>query len=499
MLTASITILYTFRPQVTLPLLSPTHQVALTARRICSEDVSGRTYVTRLKSSPLPLGLDGPPAETKGLHQSLSLQWRIPIALGPHVIESIYLIESIREKHRIAPMFAERERYLRYLSEIGVRRERVREVASMLLHVVRLLELNVTRPVGMDEISRGCERWREDPLVPQHRRPIDSTYHFQLVATNWLRFLGSLITPSPTPPRFECLLSDFLNFMRLQRRASSSTLEAYERRLLTFLRWQELRCSEISEIRPADIEEFLAEKRSAGWAESSLAGQCTALKMFFAFLEQQQWCSSRIRLSIPRPRVPRISKTLGDPPSWDDVRRIIDSIGAFKASGLRAKAMFLLCSIYGLRSAEVRGLTLEEIDWRKGTITVRRAKHGKTQQFPLQSEVGEAIAQYLEHGRPKCSCRNVFVTFLKPHRPIGVGSMSAIFSPRIKRLGIVLQQYGPHILRRACATQLLRTGSSLQEIADFLGHSNLRSVSSYARFDPASMKSVCNFSLRGVL
>lgn len=64
------------------------------------------------------------------------------------MIESIYLIESIREKHRIAPILAERERYLRYLCEIGVRRERVREVASMLLNVVRLLELNVRRPVG---------------------------------------------------------------------------------------------------------------------------------------------------------------------------------------------------------------------------------------------------------------------------------------------------------------------------------------------------------------
>ena len=64
--------------------------------------------------------------------------------------------------------------------------------------------------------------------------------------------------------------------------------------------------------------------------------------------------------------------------------------------------MFLLFSIYGLRSAEVRGLTLEDIDWRRGSINVRRAKRGKTQQFPLQSEVGEAIALYLEKARPKC-------------------------------------------------------------------------------------------------
>ena len=78
------------------------------------------------------------------------------------MIDSVFLIESVREKHRRAPLFAERERYLRYLFEIGIRRERVRNVATMLLHVVRLLKLDSSRPVGMDEILRGCERWVDD-------------------------------------------------------------------------------------------------------------------------------------------------------------------------------------------------------------------------------------------------------------------------------------------------------------------------------------------------
>ena len=77
--------------------------------------------------------------------------------------------------------------------------------------------------------------------------------------------------------------------------------------------------------------------------------------------------------------------------------------------------------------------------------------------------------------------------------------MSSIICPRIKKLGMAAQQFGPHMLRRACATQLLRTGTSLKEIADFLGHSDLRSVSNYARFDPASLTNVAKFSLHGVL
>ena len=161
--------------------------------------------------------------------------------------------------------------------------------------------------------------------------------------------------------------------------------------------------------------------------------------------------------------------------------------------------MFLLFSIYGFRSAEVRALTLEDIDWRRESITVRRAKRGKTQQFPLQGEVGDAIALYLQKIRPQCSCRNVFVTLHPPYRPVLGHSMSSIIGLRMKKLGIATENFGPHILRHACATQLLRTGSSLKDIADFLGHSDLRSVSNYVKFDSHSLKKVAEFSLRGVL
>ena len=413
--------------------------------------------------------------------------------------DSVFLIESIREKHRNAPLFAERERYLRYLSEIGTRRERVRNVATMLLHVVRLLKLDSSRPVGMDEILQGCKRWVDDSVACRHRSSgAASPYTFQLVATNWLRFQGSLIVaPKPMPP-FGKLLSEFLNAMRSQRGLAFETLQSYRSRILAFLNWLQSSCPEFSRVRASDIEEYFEAKRLGGWSRSSVVAHCRALRTFFGYAEQQRWCNSGIRGCISSPRIPRIAQHLSSPP-WEDVRQVIASIGISKPADLRAKAMFLLFSIYGLRSAEVRGLTLEDIDWRRGSITVRRAKRGKTQQFPLQSEIGEAIALYLEKARPKCFCRSLFVTLNPPHRPVSGHSMSSIIDDRVKNLGIATQRFGPHMLRRACATQLLRTGSSLKDIADFLGHSDLRSVSCYVRFDPAHLNSVAKFSLHGVL
>lgn len=410
------------------------------------------------------------------------------------MIDSIFLIESIREKHRTAPCLTERERYLAYLFEIGTRRERIRNVASMLLHVVRLLKLDSSRPVRVDQIVQGSKQWVDESGASRRRA---SRYTFQVVATNWFRFQGVLLAPSKPVPLFGNLLSEFLNAMRVQRGLASETLRSYRSRISAFLNWLHSHCPEFSNVRASDIERFLETKR-ADWSRNSVVAHCRALRTFFEYAEQQRWCSNGIRQSISSPRLPRISENLSGPP-WEQVRRVIGSIGTLKADDLRAKAMIMLFSIYGFRSAEVRGLTLEDIDWRRGFITVRRAKREKTQQFPLQNEIGEAIALYLEKARPKCHCRNLFVTLNPPYRPVLGHSMSTIINPRMKKFGIPATQLGPHMLRRACATQLLRTGSPLKDIADFLGHSDLRSVSSYAKFDADSLRGVAKFSLRGIL
>lgn len=430
-------------------------------------------------------------------YQSSATSPSAPSKLVPDVTDSVFLVESVREKHRNAPLLAEREKYLAHLFEIGGRRRNVRKIATMLLNVVRVFRLESPRPIGMNEILLGCDRWIVEENARRCGGPaVASSSTFQVVATNWLRFQGALVADPKPVPVFGTLLSRFLHTMRLEHGLAPDTLNCYRTRLLDFIIWLQSRCSEFSDVRASDVEDYLDGKGS--WLRSSRAAHCSALRTFFRFAEQQQWCSRGIPNIISSPRVPRIGKHLIGP-SWEDVRRLIDSIGHSKPSDIRAKAMFLLFSVYGLRSAEVRGMMLEDIDWRRGLINVRRAKRGKTQQFPLQSEVGESIALYLEKARPKCFCRHLFVTLSIPFRPIKGKSISSIINPRMKEFGIPKNQFGPHMLRRACATQLLRTGTSLRDIADFLGHSNLRTVSNYARFAPSSLMSVANFSLSGVL
>jgi integrase/recombinase XerD len=131
-------------------------------------------------------------------------------------------------------------------------------------------------------------------------------------------------------------------------------------------------------------------------------------------------------------------------------------------------------------------------------FVVVRAKGGRVQQFPIQFEVGETILRYLQQGRPRCSCRRLFVSLRPPYRPLRSATIWGIVADRMKLLEIKSDHFGGHSLRHACATELLRKGSSLREIADFLGHRTMKSVSVYAKYDIRSLRKVAEFSLAGV-
>jgi integrase len=185
-------------------------------------------------------------------------------------------------------------------------------------------------------------------------------------------------------------------------------------------------------------------------------------------------------------------------PRWRDFRRLLNRQPITPAD-IRASAILSLCAIYGLRASEIVRLMLSDFDWINETFTVRRAKRGRVQQFPIQFEVGEAILRYLQRARPLCNCRNLFVTLNPPFRPVRSSTLWDIVAPRMKSLGIQSENFGAHSLRHSCATELLRKGSSLKEIADLLGHRTLDSVSIYAKYDIESLKNVAASSLGGVI
>ena len=351
------------------------------------------------------------------------------------------------------------------------------------------------RPVAIAEIERASRQWTIDPKVHTTRKVgPTSADSFTQTALRWFRFHDAVAPVSPENV-FDLYLAEFIGFLASED-LSRATILSNRSSVFLFLEWARADRSDLSLLRISDVDEYLDTKRS-GWKPRTVAGQCSILRRFFRYAAARGWTSTRIAAGIRSPRVPRYD---GAPkgPCWKDVRKLLAANSGTSRYETRTRAMLFLCSIYALRASEVMKLTLDDFDWFNETFIVRRAKQGRIQQFPLQFEVGEIILNYLRNGRPICKCRNLFVTLKPPYRRLGSQTLRNIVVSQMTSLGISSERNGPHALRHACATQLLRRGASLQDIADFLGHRDMSSVFIYAKYDLRKLSQVADFSLAGV-
>ena len=144
----------------------------------------------------------------------------------------------------------------------------------------------------------------------------------------------------------------------------------------------------------------------------------------------------------------------------------------------------MLMAIYGLRADEVANLRLEDLDWQRNELHVRRVKRRGIQVYPLLPSVSDAIIQYLRGVRRHPSVRcEVFLSLRSPYQPISAAGLYHVAAPRLKRLGVQTAHHGPHCLRHACAGHLITEGLSLKEIGDHLGHRSTSATRTYTKVD----------------
>ena len=100
---------------------------------------------------------------------------------------------------------------------------------------------------------------------------------------------------------------------------------------------------------------------------------------------------------------------------------------------------------------------------------------------------GAALADYVQHGRPRCASRSLFITLRAPLTGLALGTcISGVVQRACVRAGI--EPFGPHRLRHAVACDLLGRGAGLAEIGQLLRHRTERATSIYAKADLASLR-----------
>jgi len=213
----------------------------------------------------------------------------------------------------------------------------------------------------------------------------------------------------------------------------------------------------------------------------------TALR---SFLRYARYCGELdVDLAAAVPVVPNWSMTtVPRAIAPDQVRQLLASIDRRSGTGRRDYAIVLLLARLGLRSGEVASLTLDDVDWKAGQLTVH-GKSGRRNELPLPAEVGEAIAAYLQDGRPHSASRFVFLRAKAPVRGFrGASGIGSIVRHSLQRGGVDTPTMGAHQFRHGLATEMLRQGASLDEIGDVLGHRHPQTTSIYTKVDIEALR-----------
>ena len=291
-------------------------------------------------------------------------------------------------------------------------------------------------------------------------------------------------------------LDDLVRALREERGFATDTIVNHERTLRPFVAWCGARPRPWQEVTVEDVTTYLASHPQ--WSRATIAQHVHHLRNFFRHAAVQGWCRASLAVQIDAPRL-YTHERLPQGPTWTQVQQLVAAHRGDTPRLLRDRAMLLLLAVYGFRSAEVRRLTFDDIDWEQEIIRPPRPKQRKVGHYPLVREVGDAILAYISRARPRCACRHIFVRLRPPYQPLTGGALSVLVGLAQKRLGQKLPHYGPHSLRHAGATYLLAEGFSLKEISDHLGHTSLRATEIYAKVDLTALRVVGNVDLTALV
>jgi len=244
----------------------------------------------------------------------------------------------------------------------------------------------------------------------------------------------------------------------------------------------------ISALTPEDLRRFVACQSERYSRPGNAASMISALRGYFRF---RTTCGDQVHGLIGVLAYPIQWKlaTLPQALSSTEVERLEAALGGEGRSARRADAMVRCALDLGLRRGEVAGLSLDDIDWRAGTITLRRTKDRCEDMLPLPETTGRAIADYLRLERPQTTTRAVFVRHGTPcGRPIGPDTVGKAIRQAYARAGLPYTR--AHLLRHTMASRLLASGSSLKEVADVLRHRSLNTTLIYAKLDSRNLSAV---------
>jgi site-specific recombinase XerD len=306
-----------------------------------------------------------------------------------------------------------------------------------------------------------------------------------------LRDAGSIAPAALLPiTSQDQIFEEFGDYLRRERGLAPKSIIRHQPFIRRFL--HEVCPAGVGDLGRISQEEVIRyiERHARDWSAESGKAMCWSLRAFLRYLHHKGLNPLALAGCVPSIRQWKLA-SLPTYLSTAQVQKVLHGCDRATAMGRRDYAILMMLAKLGLRADEVATLTLDDVDWRSGEMLVR-AKGRQRARMPIPPDVGAAVVAYLRDGRPKSSCRRLFLRTLAPNVGFASGcAITMIAKTALERAGIRgYAHQGAHIFRHSLATELLRSGATLSEIGQLLRHESHDTTMIYAKVDVDALRTL---------
>lgn len=281
---------------------------------------------------------------------------------------------------------------------------------------------------------------------------------------------------------FNAVLESFYQY-HLRHGYSKSGANNYRRcakRFLDFCEKSEVKC--FLDITSFTVNEYVL--TLTDFAKATVKGLLGGVRIFLRYLYTENYISSNLGDDI----IPlKVKGQLRIPSVWqhNEVLELLSVIDRGNPSGKRDYAMILIVARLGIRIGDLCRLQFGNIDWRNNKIEFTQRKTQYKIALPLLKDVGWALIDYIQNGRPNIDTPYIFVTHVVPFKPFDESNHHTRMIRKYMQLAHLpyahTKKCGMHALRHTLATTMLENHENYSNISAVLGHRSEDSASTYLK------------------
>lgn len=281
------------------------------------------------------------------------------------------------------------------------------------------------------------------------------------------------------------ILSEYLDFLEIEKGLSQNTIDAYRRDLGDFFDYYaEL---EIDKIQRTQINTYVRNLHEKEFSATSVTRKIASLRGFFKWVCANELSPVNPTFTLEQPKVPqRLPKVM----TMQEINEILNQ----DLSKIQRVMLELLYGC-GLRVSELVNLKINDYDL-KGKFLECTGKGSKDRIVPMGNKACEAVKDYLPERDflvQKFNLKTKQLLINEKGKNVTRQEVYTFIHEQGKKIHKAIS---PHTLRHSFATHLLENGADLRVVQELLGHSDVSTTQLYTHISKKRLKEVY-FAING--